>query len=249
MILPLADFLSTFRSHGRVGNASLPFFRQALMKPVRGFTLPAVLVVTAALLILAVGMLLVASVERGTARSFVDRQRAQLAVDAGLENIRSILTREAANDDFIILQSNLANSGAAGRDPTPQLLLARGRAAGDGYAYRYVPLFSTTGLPPESSQLAPPPVDPLLGASDLAKIDFTTLPYQDKVRAAWLPVQDENGRTVARYAYWVEDLQARIDPAFAGNADGSASNHVREPYPFVRRVWMTRRPAPAINPP
>jgi Tfp pilus assembly protein PilV len=54
-----------------------------------GFTLPAVLVVTGALLILAVGILLVASIERSTARSFVDRQRAELAAQAGLEDPRS----------------------------------------------------------------------------------------------------------------------------------------------------------------
>ncbi|MGL5019640.1 MAG: hypothetical protein ACRDBP_16010, partial [Luteolibacter sp.] len=69
-------------------------------RPVEGgFTLPVILVVVGALLILAVGVLLVAGIERGTARSFADRQRAELAARAALEEIRSLLTHEAANDD------------------------------------------------------------------------------------------------------------------------------------------------------
>ena len=46
------------------------------------------------------------------------------------------------------------------------------------------------------------------------------------VRAAWLPVQDENGRIVARYAYWVEDLQGKIDPKYMGNTDGPGGDEL-----------------------
>ena len=56
-----------------------------------GFALPAVLIVIGALLILAVGVLLVTGIERDTARSFVDRERADLAARAGLEELRGIL--------------------------------------------------------------------------------------------------------------------------------------------------------------
>ena len=51
--------------------------------------------------------------------------------------------------------------------------------------------------------------------------------------------QDEKGRTVARYAYWVEDLQGKIDPELAGNIDGKDETHARAAYPF---------PAPGLNP-
>ena len=105
-----------------------------------GFTLPAVLVVTGALLILAVGILLVAGIERGTARSFVDRERADLAARAGLEDVRGILNLEAGNDDFLILQGTAPPAVGAKKEPTPYLYIARGSGGGDTLNYRYVPV-------------------------------------------------------------------------------------------------------------
>ena len=204
-----------------------------------GFTLPAILVVTGALFILAVAILLVAGLERSTARSFVDRQRAELAARAGLEEIRSILNQETANDDFIVLQSAPARPPPDGCQPAPPLFLIRGRADGSDYAYHYVPLFSTAALPPDRPQLTPPEVGPLVGAGAMQRIDFMTLPYQDKASAAWLPVQDDRGRMVARYAYWVEDLQGKLDPRLAGNLAGPDQTHIRAAWPF---------PAPGLNP-
>jgi type II secretory pathway pseudopilin PulG len=203
-----------------------------------GFTLPAVLVVTAALLILAVGMLMISGIERGTARSYADRLRAELAARAALEEVRGILDREASNDDFIILQSTPAGPASAGRDPAPMLFLARGSSVGGAYSHRYVPLFSALSKPPDTPRLVLPAVGPLTGVAEGERIDFTALPYQDKVRAAWLPIRDGQGRAVARYAYWVEDLQGGIDPKTAGNAKGPDGTHARAAYPF---------PAPGLN--
>jgi hypothetical protein len=204
-----------------------------------GFTLPAILVVVGALLILAVGILLVAGIERGTARSFADRQRAELAASAGLEEIRSILTKEAANDDFLVIQSTLGSSTTSGRQSAQHYFIVRGKAAEGSYSYRYVPLFSTRRRPEDQSQLAAPVMEPLFGADANGWIDFTTLPYTDKVRAAWLPIKDEKDRTVARYAYWVEDLQGKLDPALVGNLGGPDLTHARASHPF---------PAPGLNP-
>lgn len=204
-----------------------------------GFTLPVILVVTGALFILAIGVLLVTGVERNTARSFVDRQRAELAAGAGLEEIRRILYLETSNDDFMVLQSVSTNRPATARQPAPHLFIARGRACGKGYAFRYVPLFSTATMPPETPQLAPPPIEPLINTYENNHIEFTTLPYQEKPRATWLPVHDRHGRTVARYAYWVEDLQGKLDPKLVGNLAGTDLTHSRAAYPF---------PAPGLNP-
>lgn len=206
-----------------------------------GFTLPAILVVVGALLILAVGVLLVVGIERSTARSFSDRQRAELAARAGLEDIKGILNLEAANDDFLVLQSALATPITPGSQAAPQLFLARGKVEGTAYSYRYVPLFSTKTLPQanKSITITPPVVEPLLGTAAEEYLDFTALPYNDKVRASWLPVKDEKDRTVARYAYWVEDLQSRIDPAITGNEKGGSGTHARAAWPF---------PAPGLNP-
>ena len=204
-----------------------------------GFTLPIILVVVGALLILAVGILLVSGIERGTARSFADRQRAELAARAALEEIRSMLTKEAANDDFLVIQSALTAPITAGRQSAPQYFLVRGKVEKDSYSYRYVPLFSAHRLPEDQPQLAPPPLELLFGTTATEWIDFSALPYTDKVRAAWLPIKDEKDKTVARYAYWVEDLQGKLDPALAGNLGGPDLTHARAAHPF---------PAPGLNP-
>ncbi len=204
-----------------------------------GFILPAILVVAGALFILAVAALLVSGVGRGTARSCVDCQRAELAACAGIEELRSVLKCEAANDDFLVLQSGLAGPPAVGRLPAAHLFLVRGRMDGRGYSYRYVPLFTSSSLPPDNAQLAAPAVEPLVGAAPRERLDFTTLIYQEKARAAWHPVQDAQGRCIARYAYWVEDLQGKLDPALAGNLSGPDDTHARAAWPF---------PAPGLNP-
>lgn len=203
-----------------------------------GFTLPAVLVVVAALLILAVGILLVTGVERDTARSFVDRQRAELAARAGLEDFRGILAKEAVNDDYLVIQSTLSPPSTSN---APHLFIARGKPDADPFEFRYIPLFSALKAPDESELKAPEIDDQITGGTN-AYINFSTLPYQDAVRAAWLPVLDENGRVVARYAYWVEDLQSRVDPAIAGNDKNKTTSpnspHERSKWPF---------PAPGLN--
>ena len=209
-----------------------------------GFTLPAILVVVGALLILAVGVLLVVGIERSTARSFVDRQRAELAAAAGLENIRGILSQEAANDDFLVIQNSLAERITADREPAPQLFLARGKNDG----FRYVPLFSSNFTAPDTATLDPPTPESLLGTAAHQSIAFQTLPFQDQVRAAWLPVQDEKNRTVGRYAFWVEDLQGRLDARTAGNDKNDDATHKRFGWQAGDTSETARFPAPGLNP-
>jgi len=206
---------------------------------VAGFALPVILVVTGALFILALAALMVADTERKTARSFADRQRAELAARAGLDGILQTLDAETANDDFLVLPSFPVRPSLANRQPAQFLFIVRGRADGKGYAFRYVPLFSSIGLPPENNQLAPPQVEPLVMSDHDPGFDFITLPYQDKVRTAWHLVRDEQNRPAARYACWVEDSQGKLDPARVGNLSGKDGTHARAAYPF---------PAPGLNP-
>lgn len=203
-----------------------------------GFTLVVVLVVAAALLIAAIGSLAVSGIERGTSRASVDQQRAELAARAGLEELRAIFEKEASNDDFLILQSSLIDQITPDREPAPHLFLARGKATANGYDYRYIPLFSTNNKP-EETPLAAPAIESLVTANENQRIDFTTLSYLDKARAAWLYLKDEKNRPIARYAYWVEDLQGKIDAGSAGNEQGPEQFHQRAAWPF---------PAPGLNP-
>lgn len=205
-----------------------------------GFTLPSVLVIVSALLILVVGLLLVVGTERSTARSFADFQRADLAARAGLEDFKGLFTAQAANDTFIILQATLEEPLEQGRAKAPFLFLAQGRkAAGDAFTFRYTPLFSAVSTPAETAALRMPEVAPLVGSEDFQRLDFSTQPWLDKVRTAWIPIHDAKGRLVARYAYWVEDLQSRLDPEITGNDSGPGGTHAGVEWPF---------PAPGLNP-
>jgi hypothetical protein len=201
-----------------------------------GFTLPAVLVVAAAMLILAVGLLALISIERKTARSFADSKRAELAARAGLEDFRAVLRAETANNDFLVIGSPSPNTPPPGLEAPSHLFIARGEGGGDSVNYRYLPLFSSTTLPPAGSTLESPKIDSGEGSTH-ARIAGP--PWLDKPRVEWIPVTDAKGDTVARYAYWVEDLQGKIDATTAGNTEGSGGGHARNEWPF---------PAPGITP-
>jgi len=206
--------------------------------PRRGFTLPVVLIVVAGLLILAVGLLLMATIERKTARSFVDLERANLAAEAGLEEVKAIFSSETTNDDFVVLQSALPSPINSGKEPSPHLFIARGDAEASPPGFTYQPLFSHRERPDQTTALKQPELIDLTGSTD-QRIDFTALPYLDDVRVSWVNITDENDRVVSRYAYWIEDLQSRVDPAKAGNEKGTGGVHARAEWPF---------PAPGLNP-
>lgn len=193
-----------------------------------GFTLPAVIVVSAALLILAVGLLAVIGIERKTARSFADAKRADLAARAGLEDFRAILRKETATEDYLVIGAPSPNVPANSSKEVPQhLFLAKGKGGGQNVQYSYVPLFSTDKLPAHNTKLQAPEIEKV----DEDDEDFTpikALPWQDAPRVRWIPVQDEKGETVARYAYWVEDLQSKVDAKTAGDED----QLVRNEWPF-----------------
>lgn len=209
-----------------------------------GFTLPAVLVVVGALLVLAVGILLVTGIERGTARSFVDRQRADLAARAGLEDFRGILIKEASNDDFLIVQHKQTPPSGSEIDPVPYLYLARG-SDGDGgeSEYRHIPLFSTGTAPAKSDSLKAP--DPLDHIGDDFR-DLATLPWTSTPKVAWNHVTNADGKVVSRYAYWVEDLQSRVDAGTAGNTK-DAGAHKRYGWKEGDTSKSAMFPAPGLN--
>lgn len=224
-----------------------PESQSFLRKSAAGFTLPAILVVVAALLILAVGILLVAGIERKTTRSFVDRQRAMLAARAGLDHVKGILNLETSNDDFLVIQSSAITPLTPGYAQPPYLFIARGQAVSGGYSYRYIPLFSSAGSPPDSP-LASPDIESLWSQASGMTVDYRTLPYLDKVRTAWLPILDDKNRVVARYAYWVEDLQGKIDGNTAGNIKGTNETHIRAKYPFPV-AGLNDQPSSESSPP
>ena len=96
--------------------------------------------------------------------------------------------------------------------------------------------------------LSLPEVEPLVGKKgNPAFNEFQTLPYQAKSTAAWVPVLDSKGRMVARYSYWVEDLQSRIDAGTAGNTD-DGGKHKRYGWKMADSSKYAKFPAPGLNP-
>ncbi len=213
-----------------------PSFRRA------GFILPTVLVVVAALLIVAIGTLLITGIERATSRATADHQRAEFAARSGLEQVRAILLRESANDDFLILQDAPA-SGATSSQPAPLLYLVRGSGGGSTLSYRTLPLFSTTTVPPVEGVLT----IPKRSVVDQEKSTFVpSLPWVTPVEVEWFEVQDDRGRVVSRHAFWVEDLQSRVDAATAGNTK-DAGKHLRYGWTAGDTSPEAHFPAPGLN--
>ncbi|MBK1881381.1 hypothetical protein JIN85_03075 [Luteolibacter pohnpeiensis] len=194
----------------------------------RGFTLPVVLILVAALLILAIGLVAVLGVERKTARSYVDLQRADLATEAGLEEVKGILNQETANDDYLVVSGEIQNPAPSAKENTPYLYLVRGSGGGDSVKYTYTPLFSTLSSPDKNAALTAPYPESLVG-SDPEELD--TQPWYDPARIAWIPIRDAKGKLVSRYAYWVEDLQGKLDTKTAGNTAGDEGAQTRAVWP------------------
>ncbi|KAB2642479.1 MAG: hypothetical protein DVB26_02535 [Verrucomicrobia bacterium] len=204
------------------------------------FILPALLFVISALLILAVGLLLSTGLERRTARSYIELQRAELAASAALQQVKASLNHATANDSFLLLQSTLKPPVQSTRQATPYVLLAQGRPApNDSLSFSYLPLFSATEKPPNTPTLTPPPIEPLIPTAAGSYLDLTPLPYGESLRLAWIPILNSQQQLVARYAFWVEDLQGKLDPLTTGNADGPAASQLASAWPF---------PAPAMDP-
>jgi hypothetical protein len=211
-----------------------------------GFTLPAILVVVGALLIIAVASLLIVGIERNTSRAFSDRERANLAVRAGLEDVKGIFAKEASNDDFLVLQDTDEKAPGATKDPAPYLYLARGSGGGEDISYRYLPLFSAKTAPATPAAGSPfeaPLSEDLVGT---VTKQMTTLPWYDPVQVSWIDVPNEKGKIVSRYAYWVEDLQSRVDAGTAGNTKDNGA-HKRYGWKADDTSPTAKFPAPGLN--
>lgn len=180
-----------------------------------GFTLAVVLVVMAAIVLLAVGVLTVVGIERKTARAYIDSKRAEWIARAGMEDVRAMLGEQTANDDFLVLSQLGEGDEGSLREAPEYLFLARGRDVADGVDYELYPLFSSGSNSRAVDSLSGlPEISDWVDESSAARLD--TLPWKDEPQVAWMPVEDEDGRVVGRYGFWVEDLQARLDGTLAG---------------------------------
>ncbi|MCU0794979.1 MAG: hypothetical protein MUF31_03485 [Akkermansiaceae bacterium] len=203
-----------------------------------GFTLAAVMVIVAAILLLTVGALALVGIERKTARSYVDAKRAEWIARAGMEDVRGVLREETASDDFLIVSKPAETVANSELDPLNYLYLARGRRSGESVDYRLLPLFSASTQETTVADLRSLPTPESLTAANT--VETPIFPWARDAKLVWIPVEDEAGRLIGRYAYFVEDLQARVDAKLALESirladDGESA---RSPYPY---------PAPGLS--
>jgi len=220
--------------HPRVGNAT------------SGIALPMVLIIMAALLVLALAAISMTGIEHQTSRTWVEQSRAKLAVQAGREEVEAAMLREMANDDFIVLQADGLRLPGGQSLNVQYPFIARAVLDQGNVRYRHVPLFSWGSSFPVSDRIDAPVIELL--PQDLDQVaHYETLPWCDEVKLAWRPIVDESRRVIARYAYWVEDLQGRLDPRHVGNDRGENGAHLRAAYPFSA-AGVSDLPASAIGP-
>jgi hypothetical protein len=197
----------------------------------RGFTLAVVLVVMAAIMLLVVGVLAVVGIERKTARSYADAKRAEWVARAGLEDVRARLGRETANDDFLVVARRGESSPEDDRPAPDYLFVARGEGGGNSLSYRLSPLFSAAPESLEVEDLRELPEIAGLTGADPAELEAR--PWRASGRVAWLALEDDDGRVVGRYAFFVEDSQAQLD---AARADGGSRDAWPWPAPGRREA-------------
>lgn len=197
----------------------------------RGMVLPLVLLFVAVVMLAVVAVSSVSTVERRATRLRVEQVQAKLAVSVAFGEVGRMLMDEAANDRFVVLEASpkLGNSSQH-RDPA-YLFLANPEWVGGAYRYRYIPLFSSAQDYPPTAVLQAPERGGAGESSDpLARL--RTQPWLEPAEVDWLPVTNAEGEVVARYSYWLEDLQGLLDPMVAGNMRGVGGRHVRKAFPF-----------------
>jgi hypothetical protein len=179
----------------------------------RGFVLVLTISIVVVLTVMMVGMLTVSRMELGTARTYSDSYRAELAVESGMEAAKGLLATATASDDFVLLL------GRDGDAETPYLFAAQNE--GGGESWTYVPLYSGADELAGTNLLEGPEAS--FKAEDFME-DWEVDDLEFEIpKIGWVGIMAENRRTgvdeeVSRYAFWIEDLTGKVDLDVAGGA-------------------------------
>jgi len=189
----------------------------------RGFVLALTISIIVVMTVMMVGMLTVSRIELGSARTYSDSYRAELAVESGMEAAKGLLATATASDDFVLLL------GRDGEEETPYLFSAQND--GGGANWTYVPLYSGADELAGTDLLEGP--EATFKAEDFLedwKVDDLELEIP---KIGWVGIMAENRRTgedeeVSRYAFWIEDLTGKVDLDVAGGAMREGGREVIE---------------------
>lgn len=257
-----------------------------------GFALPAVLLISTGVMILLVTLMTVVELERTTSKARVGAYQADLAVESGLEEAKMLLAVATASDTYAIASLPFAiefddngdgsitpeedgelarDSGERGR---PYLYAIQGQTDGDDLSYNWLPLFATNNGPNTDAAAGNgvllTPTDPGLEPAQGGDLDAVTavnaVPHLQAPVTSWRVIRDQEGVPIARYSYWVEDMQGYIDAEYVpGNTRRGAHARANEGWTDNLSEWDSQLgliardyvagggrvplwPAPGLNP-
>lgn len=186
----------------------------------KGFALPVATIAMAGLLILALTLLGIMRLERSSASAWKYHQQALLAAEAALAHSKTLLAEVCASDLFHIVRVE---------DPTTApYYYALYPDAHTPTVRHCLPLFSSNHIPNNSNAGSPillPSPTPT-SSQNTQTILEKNIPFQEAKTLVWIPITNAKGKPIARYAYWIEDLQGYLNPSLAGNI-GPQGRHQR----------------------
>ena len=179
----------------------------------RSFALVSSLLIVAVMALGALAFFQAARLDRLVTRSTAEAVRAGLAAESGLAAAAALLQAETTNDTFVITL-NATNR---------QLFAGNQRGSGRAAGFSYRPLFSAV---PDPSNLAVPAIltagVPSQVATGETNIFTNVLPGGGRATSpvvSWVYLTNGQGRTNARFAFWVEDLGGRLDLGIMGTTN------------------------------
>ncbi len=209
------------------------------------FALPAVILISTGVLILLVALMTIVELERTTSKARVGSYQADLAVESGFEEAKMILAGATASDTYsiatipFVAEYDDNNDGSitpeedavldlnAGEKGRPYLYAIQGETDGNDPLFRLTPLFATHEGPGTEQvdfegklSLPEDPGLSLQQENNLEnRVSVTGPPHLQAPVTAWRTVRDQEGVPIARYSYWVEDMQGYLDSEYVpGNA-------------------------------
>ncbi len=157
------------------------------------------------------------SVERMTSKNFNNRYQAELAIEAGKNAALNALNGVTTNDYYLVVRNG--DYFYLG-DPT--------NAANNKISY--YPLFSTTTnlaqqFTPSEFATNVPPLIAATGGYPTNQVKITPFSETNRVvMPTLIPITNSSGKVVSRFAYWIEDLNERVDGSIAGNLTNSSKH-------------------------
>lgn len=225
----------------------------------QGFTLVVTLVILAAVTILVVGLYGIVSRETQTSASYDAVDQADLAMQSGLDRVGILLKGALADELGVVFSVPLSPAVDDKNRPREMLMAANYDAVAKQWKYQPlasgipVPANSQKLAMPASGFEKIPVKDPMVGPSveenavEARKLP-TAAPWAARTPRYWMQVRlpgeeaaaggqegeqgsqtPKEGDVVARYSFYVEDLQGKLNLANAGEHDSAKNIPFRQP--------------------